>query len=62
MSAGGGLATVATLGSAGLLLAPPLIGSIAAHTSLAVALGLLSLSGVVIALNARIVARGANQA
>ena len=57
MSTGGGLATVATLGSAGLLLAPPLIGSIAAHTSLAVALGLLSLSGLVIALNARIVVR-----
>jgi MFS family permease len=55
MSAGGGLATVATLGYAGLLLAPPLIGAIAAHTSLAVALGLLSLSGLVIAANARIV-------
>ena len=55
MSAGGGLATVATLGYAGLLLAPPLIGSIAAHTSIAVALGLLSLSGIVIAANARIV-------
>jgi len=55
MSAGGGLATVATLGYAGLLLAPPLIGSIAAHTSIAVALGLLSLSGIVIAANGRIV-------
>jgi len=57
MSAGGGLATVATLGYAGLLMAPPLIGSIAAHTNIAVALGLLSLSGLVIAANARIVKR-----
>lgn len=55
MSAGGGLATVATLGYAGLLLAPPLLGSIAAHTNIAVALGVLSLSGIVIAANARIV-------
>lgn len=59
MSAGGGLATVATLGYAGLLMAPPLIGSIAAHTNIAVALGVLSLSGIVIAANARIVKRGA---
>jgi len=58
MSAGGGLATVATLGYAGLLMAPPLIGSIAAHSNIAVALGVLSLSGLVIALNARIVKRG----
>jgi MFS family permease len=57
MSAGGGLATVATLGYAGLLLAPPLLGSIAAHTNIAVALGILSLSGLVIAANARVVAR-----
>jgi MFS family permease len=55
MSAGGGLATVATLGYAGLLMAPPVIGSIAAHTNIAVALGLLSLAGVVIAASARIV-------
>jgi MFS family permease len=53
MSAGGGLATVATLGYAGLLMAPPLIGSIAAHTNIAVALGILSLSGIVIAANSR---------
>jgi len=57
MSAGGGLATVATLGYAGLLLAPPLIGSVAAHTNIAVALGILSVSGVVIAANARVVKR-----
>jgi hypothetical protein len=57
MSAGGGLATVATLGYAGLLLAPPLIGSIAARTNIAVALGVLSVSGVVIAANARVVKR-----
>jgi len=55
MSAGGGLATVATLGYAGLLLAPPLLGSIAAHANIAVALGILSVSGLVIAANARIV-------
>ncbi|KGF78927.1 hypothetical protein IA69_27480 [Massilia sp. JS1662] len=53
MSAGGGLATVATLGYAGLLMAPPLLGAIAAHTNIAVALGILSLSGIVIAANAR---------
>ena len=53
MSAGGGLATVATLGYAGLLMAPPLIGSIAAHTNIAVALGILSLSGIVIAANSK---------
>ena len=55
MSAGGGLATVATLGYAGLLLAPPLIGSVAAHTNIAVALGILSVSGIFIAANARVV-------
>lgn len=55
MSAGGGLATVATLGYAGLLMAPPLLGSIAAHTNIAVALGILSLSGLVIAAGARVV-------
>jgi MFS family permease len=55
MSAGGGLATVATLGYAGLLLAPPLLGAIAAHANIAVALGILSASGLVIAANARIV-------
>jgi MFS family permease len=53
MSAGGGLATVATLGYAGLLMAPPLLGAIAAHTNIAVALGILSLSGIVIAANSR---------
>jgi MFS family permease len=57
MSAGGGLATVATLGYAGLLLAPPLLGSVAAHTNIAVALGMLSVSGIVIAANARVVYR-----
>lgn len=55
MSAGGGLAAVATLGYAGLLLAPPIIGSIAAHSNIAVALGVLSLAGIVIALNARVI-------
>jgi MFS family permease len=56
MSAGGGLATVATLGYAGLLMAPPLIGALAAHTNIAVALGVLSLSGIVIAANSRRIA------
>ncbi|GGB97321.1 MFS transporter [Pseudoduganella buxea] len=58
MSAGGGVATAATVGYTGLLLGPPVIGWIAAHTSIAVALGALSLAGAVIALNAGIV-RGA---
>jgi MFS family permease len=53
MSAGGGLATVATLGYAGLLMAPPLLGAIAAHTNIAIALGMLSFSGIVIAANSR---------
>jgi MFS family permease len=53
MSAGGGLATVATLGYTGLLMAPPLLGAIAAHTNIAVALGILSLSGIVIAANSK---------
>jgi MFS family permease len=57
MSAGGGLAAVATLGYAGLLLAPPIIGSIAAHSNIAVALGVLSVAGIVAALNARVVQR-----
>jgi len=57
MSAGGGLATVATMGYAGLLLAPPLLGSIAAHSNIAVALGILSLAGLVIAANANTVKR-----
>jgi MFS family permease len=53
MSAGGGLATVATLGYAGLLMAPPLLGAIAAHTNIAIALGILSFSGIVIAANSK---------
>jgi MFS family permease len=57
MSASGGLATVATLGYGGLLMAPPVIGAVAAHTTIAVALGILSVSGIVIAANARIVVR-----
>lgn len=57
MSVGGGLATVATLGYAGLLLAPPVLGSIAAHTNIAVALEILSIAGIVIAASARVVKR-----
>jgi len=57
MSAGNGVAAVATLGYGGLLLAPPVLGWIAMHSSIMVALGGLSLSGLVIALSARIIKR-----
>jgi MFS family permease len=59
MSAGGGVATAATVGYTGFLMGPPVIGWIASHTNIAVALGLLSLAGAVIALNARVVVRQA---
>ncbi len=52
MHAGAGVAAVATLGYGGLLLAPPVLGWVAVHSSVMVALGALSLSGVVIALSA----------
>ena len=54
MSPGAGVAAVATLGYGGLLLAPPVLGWVAMHSSVTLALGMLSLSGLVIALNARI--------
>jgi MFS family permease len=57
MSAGNGVAAVATLGYGGLLLAPPVLGWVAMHSSIMVALGGLSLSGLVIALSARIIKR-----
>ena len=57
MSAGSGVAAVATLGYGGLLLAPPILGWVAMHSSVMVALGALSLTGVVIALSARIIRR-----
>lgn len=57
MSAGNGVAAVATLGYGGLLLAPPVLGWVAMHSSIMVALGALSLSGLVIALSARIIKR-----
>jgi len=57
MSAGNGVAAVATLGYGGLLLAPPVLGWVAMHSSIMVALGALSLSGLVIALSARIIRR-----
>ena len=57
MSAGNGVAAVATLGYGGLLLAPPVLGWVAMHSSIMVALGGLSLSGLVIALSARIIRR-----
>ncbi|MCC2973374.1 MFS transporter [Massilia sp. IC2-476] len=57
MSAGAGVAAVATLGYGGLLLAPPVLGYIASQASVMVALGMLSLSGLVIALSAGIIKR-----
>lgn len=57
MSAGSGVAAVATLGYGGLLLAPPVLGWVAVHSSVMVALGALSLSGIVIALSARVLKR-----
>jgi MFS family permease len=57
MSAGNGVAAVATLGYGGLLLAPPALGWVAMHSSIMVALGGLSLSGLVIALSARVIRR-----
>jgi MFS family permease len=55
LSAGAGVATAATIGYTGFLLGPPLIGGIASVTSLAVALGLLSLTGLCIVAGARFV-------
>lgn len=55
MSAGGGVATAASVGYTGFLMGPPVIGWVASHTNIAVALGLLSIAGAVIALNARVV-------
>ncbi|VXC44710.1 MFS transporter [Massilia sp. 9I] len=57
MSAGAGVAAVATLGYGGLLLAPPVLGYIASQASVMVALGMLSLSGLVIAMSAGIIKR-----
>lgn len=57
MSAGAGVAAVATLGYGGLLLAPPVLGWIAAQASVMVALGVLSFSGLVIALSAGLIKR-----
>ena len=57
MSAGAGVAAVATLGYGGLLLAPPVLGWIATQSSVMVALGMLSLSGLVIAVSAGVVKR-----
>ncbi|WP_137174635.1 MFS transporter [Massilia sp. HP4] len=54
MHPGAGVAAVATLGYGGLLLAPPVLGWGAMHSSVMVALGALSLSGLVIALSARV--------
>ncbi len=59
MSAGAGVAAVATLGYGGLLLAPPVLGYIASQASIMVALGMLSLSGLVIAMSAGIIKRQA---
>ncbi|WP_229493707.1 hypothetical protein [Massilia arenae] len=54
MHPGAGVAAVAMLGYGGLLLAPPVLGWVAVHSSVMVALGALSLSGIVIALSARV--------
>jgi hypothetical protein len=59
MGAGAGVAAVATLGYGGLLLAPPVLGYVAAQASIMVALGALSLSGLVIAMSAGIIRRQA---
>jgi MFS family permease len=59
MSAGAGVAAVATLGYGGLLLAPPVLGYIASQASIMVALGALSLSGLVIAMSAGVIKRQA---
>ena len=59
MGAGAGVAAVATLGYGGLLMAPPVLGYIASHSSVTVALGVLSLSGLVIAMSAGIIKRQA---
>ncbi|WP_088347183.1 MULTISPECIES: MFS transporter [Rhodomicrobium] len=45
---GAGVAAVASVGYAGLLMGPPLIGGVASLTGLATALGLLSLAGLAI--------------
>jgi len=57
MHPGAGVAAVATLGYGGLLLAPPMLGWVAVHLSVMVALGALSLSGLVIALSAGVLKR-----
>ena len=57
MHPGAGVAAVATLGYGGLLLAPPVLGWVAVHSSVMVALGALSLSGIVIALSAGVLKR-----
>jgi hypothetical protein len=57
MSAGAGVAAVATLGYGGLLLAPPVLGYVAAQASIMVALGALSFAGLVIALSAGVIKR-----
>lgn len=56
-SPGAGVAAVATLGYGGLLLAPPVLGWVAVHSSVMMALGGLSLAGAVIAMSARVLKR-----
>ena len=43
-----GVSTVATMGYAGFLLGPPIIGFVAGHVGLRIALGILSVAAVVI--------------
>lgn len=58
LPAGAGIAAVATIGYAGFLLGPPLIGWIASMTGLPVAHYGLALAGILIALFSRAVDRG----
>jgi MFS family permease len=55
MSAGGGLATAATVGYTGFLLGPVAIGWVAAQSNIAAALGGLSVAGLVIACSTGVV-------
>ncbi len=57
ISPGVGLAAVSTLGYTGFLFGPPLIGFAARSVSLAFALGMIAILGVIIACSASLVAR-----
>jgi MFS family permease len=61
-SAGTGIAAVATMGYAGFLSGPPLIGLVAEATSLTIALGLIVLACILVGLGARAAAPGRQRA